>query len=260
MIDQDLENQIEEGVAPIEALKTSFQESQQELNAKVSQISGQIQELNSSLNKLNHVHKGVERYDYVTLLLPLLIQRMLIRYIKERRARELENISERVGELDSELQELSGKLNGVQEVITGIQKEINESGASVANLRDNIRARKLVREISEVQKEIDSHDMEEMAKAKRNFEEKYKLAKEKEDNLRVEVSDCGFVLCDLIDCLRLIVTIISLSLAPLASFPRYLASMDAFAENLAPCNSRSKNMTQISRRISKISINDTLNS
>lgn len=87
-----------------------------------------------------------------------------------------------------ELQELSGKLNGVREVITDIQKEINESGASVANLRDNIRARKLIREISEVQKEIDSHDMEEMAKARRNFDEKYKLVKAKEDNLRVEVS------------------------------------------------------------------------
>jgi DNA repair protein RAD50 len=143
------------------------------------------------LNKLNHVHKGVERYGYVLLSSLLLIQRISNSYIKERRARELENISERVGELDLELQELSSKLNGVQEVIADIQKEINESGASVANLRDNIRARKLVREISEVQKEIDSYDMEEMAKARRNFEEKYKLAKEKEDNMRVEVSNCG---------------------------------------------------------------------
>ncbi|XP_006462487.1 hypothetical protein AGABI2DRAFT_223828 [Agaricus bisporus var. bisporus H97] len=165
---KDLESQIEEGEAPIEALNTSFQDSQQELSAKASQVSTQIQELNTSLNKLNHVHKGVERY------------------IKERRARELENTSERVDQLDLELQELSAKLNGVREVITDIQKEINESGASVANLRDNIRARKLIREISEVQKEIDSHDMEEMAKARRNFDEKYKLVKAKEDNLRVE--------------------------------------------------------------------------
>lgn len=71
--------------------------------------------------------------------------------------------------------------------MTDIQKEINESGASVANLRDNIRARRLLKQINEVQTEIDSHDMEEMAKARRNFDEKYKLAKEKEDNLRVEV-------------------------------------------------------------------------
>lgn len=86
-----------------------------------------------------------------------------------------------------ELQDLNKQLNGIREVITEIQKEVNESGASVANLRDNIRARKLVKEIGEVQAEIDSHDIEEMARARRNFDEKYKLAKEKEDNLRVEV-------------------------------------------------------------------------
>lgn len=96
-------------------------------------------------------------------------------------------MSERVKELNSELQDLDKQLGVVREIITDIQKEINESGASVANLRDNIRARRLIKEIGEVQAEIESHDMEEMAKARRNFEEKYKLAKEKEDNLRVEV-------------------------------------------------------------------------
>jgi len=85
------------------------------------------------------------------------------------------------------LKDLNKRLNGIREVMANIQKEINESGASVANLRDNIRARRLVKQINEVQTEIDSHDMEEMAKARRNFDEKYKLAKEKEDNLRVEV-------------------------------------------------------------------------
>jgi DNA repair protein RAD50 len=111
----------------------------------------------------------------------------MISYIKERRGRELESMSERVQELNLELQELNKQLDTVREVITDIQKEISESGASVANLRDNIRARRLIRQIGEVQAEIESHDMEEMAKARRNFEEKYKLAKEKEDNLRVEV-------------------------------------------------------------------------
>lgn len=85
------------------------------------------------------------------------------------------------------MQDLNKRLNDIRDVMTDIQKEINESGASVANLRDNIRARRLLKQINEVQTEIDSHDMEEMAKARRNFDEKYKLAKEKEDNLRVEV-------------------------------------------------------------------------
>lgn len=157
-------------------------------------------------------------------------------YIKERRGRELENASERVQELDLELQELNNQLNTIREVIAGIQKEINEGGASVANLRDNIRARRLVREISEVQAEIDSHDMEEMAKARRNFEEKYKLAKEKEDNLRVEVGI--YVVCR-----------DSLLIPPLSSFAVVVSwtlnSMVVSAENLTHCNSRLKNTTSI---------------
>lgn len=114
------------------------------------------------------------------------------RYIKERRGQELKDTSERVDQLDLALQDLNKQLSGIREAITEIQKEVNESGASVANLRDNIRARKLIRQISEVQAEIDSHDMEEMAKARRNFDEKFKLAKEKEDNLHIEV---GHILC-----------------------------------------------------------------
>lgn len=102
---------------------------------------------------------------------------------------------DRVEQLDSELQHLNKQLNGIREIVANIQKEINESGASVANLRDNIRARRLVKQTSEVQAEIDSHDMEEMARARRNFDEKYKLAKEKEDNLRVEVWDQCASLC-----------------------------------------------------------------
>jgi len=58
---QDLDNQINEGETPIEALNASFQDVQLELNSKVHRISAQIQELNTSNNKLNHIHKGVER-------------------------------------------------------------------------------------------------------------------------------------------------------------------------------------------------------
>lgn len=73
-------------------------------------------------------------------------------------------------------------------VIAKIEKEINESGASVANYRDNIRVRKLRKEIAETQTEIDSHDMEDAARARRNFQEKYAIAKEKENNLHTAVS------------------------------------------------------------------------
>ena len=74
-----------------------------------------------------------------------------------------------------------------------IDKEINESGASMANLRENIRVRKLVRAIEATQTEIDSFDMEEAAKARRTFKEKYDDEKERENEMHTKVTCASFV-------------------------------------------------------------------
>jgi DNA repair protein RAD50 len=54
---------------------------------------------------------------------------------------------------------------------------------------------KLTRDIASTQAEIDSYDMEEAAKARRNFQDKYEPAKEKEDKLGKAVSPLSFTLC-----------------------------------------------------------------
>lgn len=112
----------------------------------------------------------------------------MVSYVKDKRARDLEDCATKVESRDNELQDLSDQIETVREVITGIDKEINESGASVANLRENIRVRKLSKDIQDTQAEIDSHDMEEAAKARRNYQDKYKLAKDKENELNTTVS------------------------------------------------------------------------
>lgn len=53
---------------------------------------------------------------------------------------------------------------------------------------------KLTRDIANTQAEIDSYDMEEAAKARRNFQDKYEPAKEKEDKLGKAVSPRCFTL------------------------------------------------------------------
>lgn len=90
---------------------------------------------------------------------------------------------------ESEIQDLNSKIDAVRKTIFDIDKEINASGASLANYRDNIRVRKLAKEIQSTQTEIDSYDMEEAAIARRNFEEKYPIFKEKENNLHTAVND-----------------------------------------------------------------------
>jgi DNA repair protein RAD50 len=72
------------------------------------------------------------------------------------------------------------QIEGVRRDIAAIDKEINESGATMSNLRDNIIVRKLKEKVEAIDKEIASYDMEEAAKARRNYEDKYQPAKAKE--------------------------------------------------------------------------------
>lgn len=68
-----------------------------------------------------------------------------------------------------------------------IEKELNEAGTRLLHLRENKRIRRLKAEIAEAQKNIDDIDMDEAARAKRNFEEKYGIEKKKEEDVAHKV-------------------------------------------------------------------------
>lgn len=101
----------------------------------------------------------------------------------------MKECGENIEHFEKEIRDLVAAIEAVRDMINKFDKEINQSGASVANLRDNLRLRKLVREIAVTQQEIDSHDMEEAAKAKRTFEAQYKVKKAQESELQSKV--CG---------------------------------------------------------------------
>ena len=89
----------------------------------------------------------------------------------------------RLEQCDIQLGELQNQIEVCREVISSIDKEINQSGATISNLRDNIIVQKLNADIARIQSQIDSYDMEEAAKARRNYEDKYEPAKRREDKL-----------------------------------------------------------------------------
>ncbi|KAF9463040.1 hypothetical protein BDZ94DRAFT_1362864 [Collybia nuda] len=165
-----LDVSISEAQGPIDALDAEHQQIQNTLTSRTTEAQRLSQEMNMSIDKLGHTNRGVERY------------------VKDKRARQLEECAQNIEHCDSELQRLNENISAAREVIARIEKEINESGASVANYRDNIRVRKLRKEISDTQTEIESHDMEDAARARRNFQEKYAIAKEKENNLHTSYS------------------------------------------------------------------------
>ena len=110
------------------------------------------------------------------------------RYVKEKRAHQLEDCASNIEQLELNIKQVNGNIEASRDTIAGIDKEINASGASVANYRENVRVRKLAKEIKDTQAEIGSYDMEEAARARRNFQDKYGPAKEKENDLHTQVS------------------------------------------------------------------------
>jgi len=57
----------------------------------------------------------------------------------------------------------------------------------MTNLRENIRVRKLAKEIDTTQAEIDAMDMEQAAKARRQFDQKYNVEKQRETEMQSKV-------------------------------------------------------------------------
>ncbi len=89
---------------------------------------------------------------------------------------------------DSLIKELNENIEEVRNTMSKIDKEISDSGSTIANLRENIRVRKIEKEIQRTREEIATYDMEEAAKAKRNFDSKWDVAKKTEDELKTAVN------------------------------------------------------------------------
>ncbi|KAJ6584989.1 hypothetical protein B0H19DRAFT_405342 [Mycena capillaripes] len=156
--------------APIDALEEEHTRSQKELNADIQSAQSLYQELSTSNDRLGQTNKGVEAY------------------VRGRRDQHRQDCIEKSEEVEAEIKELEGNLEAKRQVIKTIEKEINESGSYMATLRENIRVRKLMREIKEFQAAIDAEDIDGAAKAKRNFQEKYGVSKEKENKLQTSYS------------------------------------------------------------------------
>lgn len=98
-------------------------------------------------------------------------------------AESMQQCHEEIGELDK-------KIEASRAVIKKIEKEVSDAGTTIASLRENIRLRKVAKEIQQLQAQIDSHDLEEAARARRNFEAKYDIEKQKESDLQTSVCIC----------------------------------------------------------------------
>ncbi|KAH9891681.1 hypothetical protein C8Q73DRAFT_746760 [Cubamyces lactineus] len=170
---KDLDVKIAEAQAPIERLEREHREQEREMNAKIAQAQKASQDLNMSADKLESMNKVIERY------------------VKEKRSRRLKEVTAQIEEQEVKVQELGLQLEKIRATIGEIDKEINEAGMTMANLRENIRVHRLMRELAATQAELDAIDMEEAAKAKRIWTEKWNVEKQKETDLQTKYSHIG---------------------------------------------------------------------
>ncbi|OBZ71496.1 DNA repair protein RAD50 [Grifola frondosa] len=170
---KDLDAKIKDASDPIDQLDREWQAMQQELAVKISQAQQASQEFNKSVDQLDRMNRAVEDY------------------VKKKRGRLLREVAEKIEEQESTIKRLETQLEEIRSTINGIDKEINEAGASVANLRENIRVRKLAKDIADTQAELDSVNMEEAAKAKRIYDAKWEVEKQKETDLQTKYARIG---------------------------------------------------------------------
>lgn len=119
------------------------------------------------------------------LVIPLID---LSRYVREKRDDRLQQCNEKVVETGREIEELSDRIEALRTVIAKIDKEISESGTTTANLRENLRIRRAEQEIRKAKAEVEKYDLEDAARAKAQFQAKFKGMKEEEHKLQTKVS------------------------------------------------------------------------
>ncbi|KAI1789650.1 hypothetical protein LXA43DRAFT_1020614 [Ganoderma leucocontextum] len=170
---KDLDTKIAEAHEPIEMLEREHKELERELGARISQAQKASQDLNMSADKLESQNKWLSKNG------------------KEKIARRLKDTNELIEEKEAEVQEQALKLEQIRAKLGEIDKEISEAAVTLANLRENIRFRRLKRDLAATEAELDAIDMEEAAKAKRIWTEKWNVEKQKETDLQTKYAHIG---------------------------------------------------------------------
>lgn len=107
--------------------------------------------------------------------------------MKAKGAKLLEECDETLGEMEEEIEDLKKKSEVSLTASRKLETEIAQGDADLANLRGNVRIRKMVKDIADTRTELGKIDLDDAARSRRNFESKWKEGKEEEERLNNEV-------------------------------------------------------------------------
>ena len=112
---------------------------------------------------------------------------LFLRYTRDRIDQKLRHCIDKLSELELEIQQVEGEVERFRTLVQKQDNDVSAAGADLANLRENLRLRKLQREIQETKDVINSLKLEEASKAKEQFEEKWGKAKAAENEAQARV-------------------------------------------------------------------------
>jgi len=108
----------------------------------------------------------------------------VVSYVKTRRARELKKCEDRLAEIERAIAELDDAISQRSDELAAVTKQEHEGGATYARYTDNLRLRRLRSKLNQLQTELAGYDMEEAARAKRNFDKTYPKMQKKLEDIR----------------------------------------------------------------------------
>lgn len=170
---KDYEVKVAEAEDPRRELAREHKATTAEIDAQRTEVSQTTQDLNRSADRLQSSNQSIQKY------------------VRERFTDKLQECREVKDDADAAYKDLAVRASEATDALDALKQEVMYGDATLSNLHQNLQCRKLARSIAENQAKIDEFDMEEAAKAKRNFEDKYPKEKKKEEDLHAKLSRHG---------------------------------------------------------------------
>ncbi|TIC41726.1 hypothetical protein E3Q08_03156 [Wallemia mellicola] len=159
----------------IEALSGPKDALEEEKSKHLSEVEKQEQEARNNLT---------EHESYIQQLVAA--NKSIKAYVKGDGINKLAEIVEQIANLENEEQDSRQRGEQLNDNIKNYEKTVASAKESERNLSDNIRYRKLIAELEEIRDQINSYDLEETTKAKRQFDEMYDESRSRESEKQAQ--------------------------------------------------------------------------
>ena len=107
--------------------------------------------------------------------------------MKTRRAHELKKREDRLAEIGGAIMEVNDAICQRSDELAAVTRQEHEGGAIYARYKDNLHLRRSRAKLAQLQTELARYDMEEAARAKRNFEKTYPKMQKRLEELKDRV-------------------------------------------------------------------------